>query len=449
MAFKLRLTQGGTELFDFTDMTNCYASGDRGGWISRAWSSGDAEASDIFRVRFVGGLTAVRTSMGKINRAFEAANRYHDSRSGAPVYIEVKIEDADGWWQSELAKDCQLNSYDVDQALRTGTMDALLTIYRRNYWQGAKTQLAITNPNGTANTTGLRVYNCNDGATVDTTYKRNNYFTVAGTAIAGDLPAPIELTLSVNGTLNPDDMAITNLYLSAVDKTLTDVVQEAAGGDATVADTDYSGGSFQRLNLTTAYKEYNLVDNDFDTDERDYHLLVRFAEFPAGVVTGYFSEQYTRFTSPPRILTTDPLQLVALWSKKASTHPGQMIGHFKAASAGNLGIDTIAFLPAERFAQLQFAPLYVVTDATATLGIYDNSVIDEPHTKIFYVDPPTFPAGTYLYRNCPTCGPGLTLTPGEDHTLSLLWDGESGPAAPMIDMFVTAKLSYYPRRRTL
>ena len=72
-----------------------------------------------------------------------------------------------------------------------------LTVYidRDPFWESLTlTNVPLTNGNGTDVTTGIRVYNCGDNATVDTSYKRDNWVTIDGANdIVGDMPAPLEV----------------------------------------------------------------------------------------------------------------------------------------------------------------------------------------------------------------------------------------------------------------
>jgi hypothetical protein len=73
-------------------------------------------------------------------------------------------------------------------------MQLTLIIERDPWWESpGEHYIPLTNGNGTDVTdSGIRVYNCGDHATVDTSYKRDNWVTIDGVNdLDGDLPAPV------------------------------------------------------------------------------------------------------------------------------------------------------------------------------------------------------------------------------------------------------------------
>ena len=131
------------------------------------------------------------------------------------------------------------------------TQFATMSWERANYWEGPEAQLALTNPNGTANTSGLRVYNCNDGTVVDSTYYQHNYVDVAGTAIAGELPSPTRLEMT-NLHTETGDYKLAYLWIGqnwTNPSTFTHYYEFVAG--TAVADGDMGGGYFQQIGLNS------------------------------------------------------------------------------------------------------------------------------------------------------------------------------------------------------
>ncbi len=76
-------------------------------------------------------------------------------------------------------------------------MDLRLAIKRRNYWEGALTAIPLTNSNGADVTSGLNIYNCNDGDGVSPNI-RENFADIDGADIDGTYHAS-EIKLVISG----------------------------------------------------------------------------------------------------------------------------------------------------------------------------------------------------------------------------------------------------------
>jgi hypothetical protein len=402
----------------------------------------------------IGGATYanVQANIDAVERAFAQADRWRKQRVGERVYVSYQ---PDGY-AAPMASEIVEARLELSPAARSRAQwgvrlpRALLTWKRRNYWQGAKTQLAITNPNGTANTTGLRVYNCNDGAVADTSYYRHNYFTVDGDDIAGDLPAPVEIRIAGSSEL----IRLENLYLSAIDAANWNQYSETLGwaypAPIEVNDANSSGGKYQDAGFpsSTNWSNYfQLMTVDTGAGARPYNLLVRFGLLPAtpGEIQLLNLAEYK--SSVVRIGDRQ-LHLLDVYTPRAMGTYDRLDCRFRGVTVGvdgDLGIDYIACLPAERFA-------HIVSDVQFLIGpaipvVYDSSEPDRPSAEIWDE------IGTStLVRRCVSYGPGLFLTPGKDHTFSMLWDSrleDLSDTLSVISEYMTLKLSYYPRRRTL
>jgi len=211
----------------------------------------DAEVptvSESCQIRVKDGAVAANLDeMRTLRKLLKQAKDAQADANLGRVYLTFTETSGGTAWRSEIKS--ALGPWDqsaVNYPYWTGdTQFATLSWERANYWEGSEAQLSITNPNGTANTSGLRVYNCNDGLSIDTSYYKHNYFDVAGTAIAGELPAPTRLEMTnlhteVSGDYNLNMVWIGQNWTNP--STFTHYY-EFTGGTPT-ADADMGGGSF-------------------------------------------------------------------------------------------------------------------------------------------------------------------------------------------------------------
>lgn len=136
-------------------------------------------------VMIYGSTTAeMQTRINVIDRMFVAAERRALSGTGPRVFLQFQpIGDATVW-RAEVSS----GALNLDDSALTvfsqAQIRAEIVLTRAPYWEGARTQIPLTNPNGTNNTAGLTI---NNGST--------NYATIAAGVVAGSLPAPLEVRL--------------------------------------------------------------------------------------------------------------------------------------------------------------------------------------------------------------------------------------------------------------
>ncbi|MDD5059307.1 MAG: hypothetical protein PHQ60_15730 [Sideroxydans sp.] len=157
--------------------------------------------TETAEVAWTGTLAEQRVALQTLNRLFQQARHRQRTGMGAKVWVEFSpagdgaYDDTDNY-RSEVLSGRVL----VDDAYRTGLQleaEQLLSqivFTRRFYWEGAETQLPLTNDNGTDDLTGLLIYNCQDDGEEYGT--RVNYVAIDGADVEGDLPAPVRLELT-------------------------------------------------------------------------------------------------------------------------------------------------------------------------------------------------------------------------------------------------------------
>lgn len=180
---------------------------------------GTETVDEQFRILVQGTTQAeVNAIVGTIQRAFRTAEKYQEDGSGPRTFFARSLGTMTATYRSEIvAADFGVSSFEyVGTGIYAGgfgyktELSGRLT--RRNWWEGAESQLPLTNPNGTANITGLRVYsdNCGTGSGTALHY---NWFDVPGTAIAGDLPAAYRIEYNF-GTVSMAPKFTTNIAIS-------------------------------------------------------------------------------------------------------------------------------------------------------------------------------------------------------------------------------------------
>ena len=182
-------------------------------------------------------------------RALELALEYARTHEGwQSAWLNFSPSTTLATWRDRIMDGAVL--YDARLLKRWREKKAIvsLVIEREGSWNGAEVQIPLSNPNGTADTTGLRVYNCNDGATVDSTYKQNNYVDIAGASVLGDLPGAtrLEITNLFAGTGEPMMVWIGHNFTnpSTFVWNFEGEDAEIGGSPADVADANSSSGYY-------------------------------------------------------------------------------------------------------------------------------------------------------------------------------------------------------------
>ncbi|HRA67181.1 MAG TPA: hypothetical protein PL187_14230, partial [Caldilinea sp.] len=117
-----------------------------------------AAITEPIRVLFYGDTTA--DMQGKINaieRLFSIAERRLMSGAGARVFLQFQpIGDATNWRSEVLSGTVMLDS-DALTVFGQAKLQAEIVLVRAPFWEGARTQIPLTNPNGSNNTAGLTI----------------------------------------------------------------------------------------------------------------------------------------------------------------------------------------------------------------------------------------------------------------------------------------------------
>ena len=198
-----------------------------------------------------------RAKLRDIQRMLTAAEQRNWAQTGPKVYLTYQPIGDTVAWRSEIQGGVVVLDEEATLTLGQAIFPVTLLITRQPFWEGARTQIALTNPNGTNDLTGLAIDN---GAT--------NYVGIAASVILGDLPTPLEVQLR-NTTGN--DRSYYGFHLSNNTFAPTIAIQvEGEDNESSIAGTAVAGASGGEVAVVTGA---NPASIEFD--------------IPAATVIGY------------------------------------------------------------------------------------------------------------------------------------------------------------------
>lgn len=130
----------------------------------------------------------VRAKLREVENLLYQAQYRSRTRTGPKIYLMFQATDDAEAQRSEVLSYSITLGKDTAFSFSQFLLEVRLVLTRMPFWEGARTQIPLSNGNGTNNTAGLTVRNCNDGTAGD-----DNYMDIAVDVIAGSLPAPLEI----------------------------------------------------------------------------------------------------------------------------------------------------------------------------------------------------------------------------------------------------------------
>lgn len=405
-----------------------------------------APVEEPVELAFVGASTgAMQTAYNTVQRLLLAAARRQARGVGERVFLQYQpIGDGTLWRSEILDGDGRLG----EQAMTTfGSliMPARLQIQRRPWWDGSRTQIPLTNGNGSNNTSGLTIYNHDDADAGN-----DNYLGISAGSVAGVLPSPVELRLTNN---NGATVSIANFYL-ANNIFSTSFVQmlegeaRATGGSVASAST-CSGGQFLSLAFTgSASAQWNLTATQLQrTDGVFLHLLARvplFASSPGTYIKASIRDGNGLVTLASM---KDPVKLQpgTAYLQYLGTLPFPPGGYnttygkqrlfleFTCAGSETINLDYIQLTPADELC-------YRVVEARDTGHEADSIFVDDGIEGATYKVLSGVNHPIYAPRHEP-----LHVFPGVEQRIYVLMDGVDAT----IDKTMSAQAFYRPRRLTI
>lgn len=393
----------------------------------------------------VGSSATVQSNVTGVTRLLDAAHRRTVTKLGAKIYLQMQLDGESASWRSLVRRGViDLGEGGLDQ-LRRGVAELRMTIEREPWWEGARTQLTLTNLAGSNNTSGLATYNRNDG-----TY--SSYVEIDAAEVTGDLPAPLELRMAspANSRFYGNFFVSVNAFDATVGYTLEGESVQAGG--STVADATCSNGNKQRWSTTgagTITARWTLSSANLSKFAgRPAMVLANFKAFTYGATTPIYcvasitdtdgvlllasAAEMTLKTAddylqPLGVLYLPPGGYSTAWDAMALTLV------MRTSQTETIDLDYIQLLPAERGRYRQIVQRGMSLDT-------GDEVVDNGTDEMVYVEASAIRLPYYEQR-----GEVLTLLPNKTQRVIIQHDGVGMTA----DWYLNVKAWYRPRRMAI
>lgn len=392
---------------------------------------------------------ALQTLVRSVEGLLWAADLRRRTGLGARVYLQVQWDGESSLWRSEVLGG-KLEVLGAPDQWGRKKLEGTLAITRAAWWEGPETQIPLTNANGTANTSGLTVYNHDDTGT-----GHDNYVQAAAADVGGVLPGPVKVELKNTSSAAVD---YTNVYLAnnalAGGATLAHMLEgesRVSGYGTIVADATSSGGNYNERSFTSsgyADMQFSLSATRLQkTAGRWFRLLSRFYFLSVGA------------TVQPILLdsaTGAPLWRGATYQQVSPTNfplidlgavPLPPAGYATNWDALRLALRFSTTLAGTSVADLDFVQL-TPTDALRHLRLFgypianNDSIIDDAIAGLTYISR----AGGLAPLAAPR-GEPLLVFPGVDQRIYILCDEDD--QTMNIDRTFAVRLWHRPRRLTI
>ena len=392
--------------------------------------------------------TLMQTAAATLERLLQKARERTSGNTGPVIYIQAQLDSDSTAWRSRIY-DARLELKENSLAIwGNAKMEATVYVERAPYWEGALTQIPLTNGNGTSNTSGLKVYNCGD-STGTSPNKRDNYLQIAAGDVTGSLPAPVRLELT---NTSGSSIQYTDIFLAV--NSFSDPANfahileaETAGVNGTydvdTVDTNCSGGS--KVVSSSGTLQANISTTLLSKAAGyDFHILQRVSYFPATTYVrpsvydpaGVF--EIRRGEETPLTVgsqTLHDLGVISLPPGGYSTAYGALRILFacRLPAATSIEHDYWALFPTTGFRRLQ-ALVSIANAAT----IIDDPIEDRAYALISGAELP------YIVRKV---GP-VVVQPNTLQRIYVLW-ADLITHDSVITQTMTVKAYYRPRRSTI
>lgn len=445
----LRFTDGTTTL-NVSDLTNGLMTGFQPGNAGLS----EKTSSDTAYVILMGVKATKLANIATLNRFFRQAQERWEKPFLPKIYVEFDNGDS-VWWRSEVNEGSVMLSADsIDKIDRSPE----ITIYfkRDNFWEGAEAQLPLTNGNGTNNTAGLTVYNCNDG-TGSSPNVKNNYVQITGSDVAGDQLAPVRL--EITNTFNNASRLFT-VWLAHNAEADPANFQHLLEGEAVsyggvdAVNAAYSGGKARiftwagdnqvliaRWALDTTYlnraggKWFKALAVFTGTPGAGIRLQMKIT-FPSGTpltIVGSSQEVAVDYWAKLQDIAT--LQIPPWLVGSGDLAPVDLSLYARKTGGGTINIDYLQITPLDSYRILQPQGY----GASYTIRIVDDGVAEQLYTDGWS---PSGKTGHYV-----GIGSQIRLKPGKTQRIMFLQKGDTGDISTSRTLSV--KAFYRPRKATI
>lgn len=445
----LRFTDGVITL-NVSDLINGLLSG----YMPGNMALGEKYSTDSAYVVLMGVKATKLATIAALNRFFRQAQERWEKPFLPKIYVEM--DNGDGvWWRSEVVEgSIMLSSESIDRIDRSP--EVTLFFRRDNFWEGAEAQLPLSNGNGSNNTAGLTVYNCNDGSGSSPNI-RHNYVQISGTDVTGDLLAPVRLELT--NTFN-DATRLYTIWMGHNAEADPANFQHWLEGEAVsyggsdVVSASYSGGKYRtftwagdnpinigRWTLDTTFlnraggKWFKALCAFVGNPGAGFRLQLK-VTFPAGTpLTVVGSSQEVSIDQYARLQDIATLQIPPWLVGSGDLTPVDLSLYARRSGGGSIMIDYMQLTPLDSYRILQ--PQGYGTS-------YTIRIVDDGINETLYTDgwSPSGKTGHYV-----GIGSQIQLKPGKTQRIIFLQKGITGDIS--IARTLSIKAFYRPRKATL
>lgn len=409
----------------------------------------DKHVMDTIKCRFIGTAANARALINSIHLALKTAREQKDSDTDeTSTWLYFEMTDIDSEWRSRIYDGVMQLTDKLDHNWRRGKLDFTLTIERQGFWEWAGEAYAVplTNDNGTDVTTGLTIYDCNDGAGTSPT-KRQLWATIDGDDVDGDLPGPAIFTIDPDQAINAliigqyvDERALGTYPLAHIEaesltcaKASTQTNGAASNGEYAQIDLDAASipmtGVYTLANFRGSY--IRVFGHFFSAPPANTWMEVIF-----------MSEDVVIGQTPKVKLSTDLIQTLGIvrlpniYLTTPLTAADLQINITCPGTSGHLDFDAMYLIGVDHYTEL-------VSSKTAIEGI----IMEEwGNQRLSYLIVERGEATMKMTYFDAESGEGIYLEPGLDQKLFFLFMG-NGDAE--ITWKISAKCSYRPRRLAL
>ena len=435
MAHALSITDG-TTTFSLST-TNVYLQL----YVPVEAQPGEQSVTESVELTFYAASAALmQTAIQNLQRLLDGIRRKQAWGVGPVVYLNFQPDGDATTWRSEML-DARLEySEDTLSVYPQAKMPATLILQRLPYWEGALTQLPLTNSSASNNTSGITIYNHDDSGT-----NHDNYVQIAAADVGGSLPAPIklELTNNVGTTQNWKQIWLAcNAFSDPANFTHILEGETQVSGGSTGSNADSSNSSYATITINTQDVHQWTLSAALLQQARgyDFHMLARFRSVNGTVYIRPSivdsSGTYALWTGDETQVTTASDAIVDLGV--CPLPPGgygtaygaqRLYWALRSASSVVVQTDFIAFFPANTFRKLRM----LSTTANA-VKVTD----DQPEGRAYSV------ASSAETPNIAVSGLPLLVWPNTLQRIYVLWSYFDLSAS--ISTTMSVKAWYRPRR---
>lgn len=224
----------------------------------------------------VGPTATAANTLRLIERAMSLGAEYQLTGAGLPTYLHYRTSTDASEWRSEILRADVLLGEDAMKVWSQDQIPLRIVVTRRWWWEApAPVQLPLSNGNGTNNTSGLAIWNHNDGDA-----GHDNFATI--NVVNLQAPSPLELRLK---NTSFGSRTYHNFYLCLADTESFAMIEgeSALSGASAVSSTGASGVSAQVGRVSgsagTQTSQYQLLGNNIASRQgMSFHLLARCAQ---------------------------------------------------------------------------------------------------------------------------------------------------------------------------